>query len=184
MGLRHPHVLRRPAVVVLVGPPASGKTTLPRQLVDAGLPDGLVMSLDDLRREIAAEVTAAGGPVRAPQDWTPPGAAGGRRPPDPAAGHRAGLPGRQHPPAPARPGGTRTSRARRRPAGGRAAHARAAREELARRDSRREDDARVPDDVLRRHAHRRSLLDAALLRVEGDEVLDVEPGAEWGVADG
>lgn len=183
--LRRTHVLRLPAVVVLIGPPASGKTTLRRLLVDAGLPGELVVSLDDLRREIAAEVGVAGGPVRPPQDWTPRALreADVRQARLLAAG-RGYLADSTH------------LRRRDRVAHVRAAHAAGLPavalllpalpvEELARRNARREDEARVPDDVLRRHAHRRSLLDAALLRGEGfDEVVDVMPGADWAVPDG
>ena len=57
-------------MAVLVGPPASGKTTLRRRLVAAGLPAARVVSLDELRRQVAARVEAAGGPVRSPEEWT------------------------------------------------------------------------------------------------------------------
>ena len=45
-------LLRQPSVVVLVGAPASGKTSFRRQLLAAGLDPSLVVSLDDLRREL------------------------------------------------------------------------------------------------------------------------------------
>ena len=43
-------LLHSPCVVVLVGPPASGKTTYRRGLLARGLDPTLVVSLDDLRR--------------------------------------------------------------------------------------------------------------------------------------
>ena len=39
--------------------------------MDDGCPPERVVSLDELRREVAARVEAAGGPVRSPEDWTP-----------------------------------------------------------------------------------------------------------------
>ena len=57
-------------MLVLVGAPASGKTTWRRRLVADGYPAERVVSLDELRREVAARVEAAGGPVRSPEEWT------------------------------------------------------------------------------------------------------------------
>jgi hypothetical protein len=50
-------------------------------------------------------------------------------------------------------------------------------EELRRRNAQRAPHRRVPEDVLGRHAHRRSLLTADLLRDEGfDDVLEPAAG--------
>ena len=59
-----------PRVVVLVGASGTGKTTLRRRLVAAGLPAGLVVSLDDLRRAARAEDVARGRPPRLLQSYS------------------------------------------------------------------------------------------------------------------
>lgn len=160
-----------PSVAVLVGPPASGKTTLRRRLVRAGLRPELVVSLDDLRREIAAEVAAAGGPQRPPQDWTVRALrlATVRQAELLAAG--AGyLADSTH------------LRRRERVAHVRAAHAAALPavalllaalplDVLWARNAARAPDERVPEPVLARHAHRRSLLTPELLAAEGFDVV-------------
>src|SRR4051794_10060353 len=62
--LRLPPWAGMPAVVVLVGTSASGKTTLRRDLVAAGLAGDLVVSLDDLRRRGRGWDRARGRPGR------------------------------------------------------------------------------------------------------------------------
>src|SRR3954469_18354466 len=67
------HAVELPAVVVLVGAAGSGKTTLRRRLVAAGLVDpGLVVSLDDLRRGFRAADAESGRPARPLQDYSLP----------------------------------------------------------------------------------------------------------------
>lgn len=160
---------------MLVGPPASGKTTLRGRLVARGLPPAQVVSLDDLRRELARDVEARGGPARPLQAWT---VVALRRAAAQSevlladgvgyladathlrrrervlhvhAAHRAGLPvvAVLLPGLPA--------------------------EVLLARDARRPEPDRVPEDVLLRHVHRRSLLSPGLLRAEGfDAVVDAD----------
>lgn len=156
-----------PAVVVLVGPPAAGKTRVRRRLHDAGLPAALAVGLDDLRRAERARAAAAGEPVRPLQDYslTAVRAAADR--------HRELL-----------DAGTGylsdATNLRRRE---RVDHVRAARaaglpavalmlpdhavDSLLARDALRPADERVPADVIAAYAHRRSLLSADLLRGEG-----------------
>ena len=165
---------------MLVGPPAAGKTTVRAKLLAAGLPPDHVVSLDDLRRAVAAQVQAAGGPVRAPQDWTVRALrCAARRQSDLLASGSGYLADNTH--------------LRRRE---RVRHVRAAHDAglpavavllpelpvavLARRDAAREAGARVPELVLLRFAHRRSLLDPAVLREEGfDEVVEADGGTCW-----
>ena len=165
--------LPRRAVVVLVGAPASGKTTLRRRLqaVDAG--PRMVLSPDDERARLRDRDVAAGQAPRALQDYSL-GAirrceaeadrllADGRgylydatglrrreRVRHVDAAHKAGLPAIAVL-LPALP-----------------LHV------LLERNARRTDDRRVPDDIVARHAHRRGLLSTELLREEGfDEVLE------------
>jgi predicted kinase len=147
--------------VVLVGPPASGKSTVRRQLVADGLPPELVVSLDDLRRELRNR-SAAPRPL---QDYTLAALriAGERQRRLVEAG-RGYVADAQH--------------LRRRE---RVAHVAAAGGLmtvaillpdlplglLLERNALRGEDERVPDDVVARAAHRRSLLTADLLRAEG-----------------
>lgn len=164
---------------VLVGPPASGKTTWRGAQVASGLPAHSVVSLDDLRREIAADTAARGGPVRPPQDWTLPAL---RR----AAARQAAL-------LTAGTGYLADSthlRRRERVAHVRAAHAAGLPavavlmpdlplDVLRSRNAARDADTRVPEELLRRHAHRRSLLSRQLLLDEGfNEVVEpAQPAA-------
>lgn len=165
-------------VVVLVGTSGSGKTTLRRRLVGRDLPPDLVLSLDDLRRELRAEDVRRGRPPRALQDYSAAAVRRAARRGDALAAYGAGyLADATH--------------LRRRD---RVVHVRVAREtglpvvavltppasleELVRRNARRPGEERVPEPVLARQHHRRSLLDAGLLRAEGfDDVLDGR--AEW-----
>ena len=159
-------------VVVLVGPPASGKTTLRRRLVAEGFPVAQVVSLDDLRREVAAHVAARGGPVRPPQAWTLVAVRLAAQRQEELLDRRLGyLADNTH--------------LRRRE---RVAHVRAAAEAglparavllpevalevLCARNASRAPVEQVPDEVLVRHAHRRSLLPQDLLRNEGFDRVD------------
>ena len=152
---------------MLVGPPASGKTTLRRRLVARGLPAAQVVSLDDLRRQVAQEVEGRGGPSRPAQTWTVVALSR-------AAAQREALLGR----------GVGyladATHLRRRE---RVQHVHAAHrsglpvvavllpalpsEVLLVRDAARPEPERVPEDVLLRHVHRRSLLSPGLLLAEG-----------------
>lgn len=169
-------------MVVLVGPPAAGKTTVRRALLAAGLPQRLVVSLDDLRRELRRNAVTAGRPAREVQDWTT-GAlrvAAARqqallaertgyladathlrrreRRAHVVAAHAAGLPAvalllDEHPP-----------------------------HELAGRNAGRSADEVVPERVLLAMAHRRSLLTPASLAEEGfDVVLPVRDSTRFDV---
>jgi predicted kinase len=167
------------AVTVFVGAPASGKTSLRRRLVDAGLAPSRVVSLDDLRRTAR---TAAGEPNRRLQDFSLPAM---RAATDlqtqllsAGLGYLADA---------------TNLRRRERVAHVNAAHAAGLRavalllpalpvEELAARDRLRTPDERVPDDVLAAFAHRRSLLTAALLSGEGfDAVYEVDASTSFGL---
>jgi len=160
-------VLGRPTVVVLVGAAGSGKTTLRRALVSAGFDAGLVVSLDDLRRDAQAADAAAGRAVRPLQAYSLSAVRRANRRCDALAGFGAGyLADATH--------------LRRRE---RVVHVRAAAscglpavavllpdlplELLLRRDARRPRDERVPLDVLVRHVHRRALLSPQLLSDDG-----------------
>ncbi|WP_345714166.1 AAA family ATPase, partial [Kineococcus glutinatus] len=66
--------LPAPAVVVLVGAAGSGKTTVRRALVAAGFDAGLVVSLDDLRRQLRARDLARGWAPAALQRYSLPAA--------------------------------------------------------------------------------------------------------------
>jgi predicted kinase len=154
------------AVTVLIGAPASGKTTLRRHLMAGGvaLP---VLSLDDERAALREEDRAAGLPPRALQSYSHPAvqrcAAAARAL---LAEGRGYLADATH------------LRRRERVAHVRAAHAAGVPavavllpdlplEVLAARNAARPEEQRVPRDVLEKHAHRRSLLSAGLLRDEG-----------------
>jgi predicted kinase len=172
-----------PAVLVLVGPPASGKTRLRRRLIGAGLDPELAVGLDDLRREARGRALAAGEPVRRLQDYsyTAVRAAAQRQQIllDAGTGYLSDA-----------------TNLRRRE---RVAHIRAAAAagvpavalllpdlslaELLARDATRPPAERVPADVVAAFAHRRSLLDADLLRTEGfAAVYDVDDRTEFRVA--
>lgn len=162
------------AVVVLVGPAASGKTTLRESLLLRNSFE--VISLDDERAALRERDVAAGRPPRELQDysWT------AVRRCEAAAGELLArgvgyLADATH------------LRRRERTPHVRDAHAAGLRavamllptlpfEELQARNARRPEFRRVPDEVLERHAHRRSLLTRDLLLEEGfDEVVDVVP---------
>lgn len=157
-----------------MGPPASGKTTLRRALLEAGVPAPHVVSLDDLRRQLRDAAVAAGRPLRELQDWTTAAlrVAAARRAALLADGSGY-LADATH------------LRRRERVAHVRAAHAAGLPAvalllderpvpELAVRNAGRPAEEVVPADVLSAMAHRRSLLSAALLEGEGfDAVLPV-----------
>ena len=146
---------------MLVGPPASGKTTLRRRIVAAGWPADQVVSLDELRRHLRARAGSSDSPERFTVAAL--GVAGRRQ--------EALLRTRRGYLVDA------TSLRRRE----RVAHARAAagaglpavalllaeRDDLVRRNAARPPDERVPPDVLARAAARRALLSVSLLREEG-----------------
>jgi predicted kinase len=156
-----------PAVVVLVGPPAAGKTRVRRRLHDAGLPTRLVVGLDELRRAARARATAAGEPVLPLQDYSltavRTAAAVQQELLDAGTGYVSDA----------------TNLRRRERVG----HVRAARDAglpavalllpdhpvdmLLARDMLRPADERIPADVIAAYAHRRSLLTVDLLRGEG-----------------
>src|SRR3954469_15325610 len=157
----------RPAVVVLVGAAGSGETHLPRALVAAGFDAGLVVSLDDLRREARAADAAAGRAVLPLQAYSLSAVRRANRRCDALAGFGAGyLADATH--------------LRRRE---RMVHVRAGAscgrpavavllpdqplDVLLRRDAARPRDERVPPEVLARHAHRRGLLSGRVLLEEG-----------------
>ena len=154
-------------VLVLVGAAASGKTTLRRELVAAGLDEGVVVSLDDLRRDLRARDLTAGGAPRELQDYSLPAARRAARRGDALAGLAVGY----------LADATHLRRAERREHLRRAQRAGLAAEAvllpalplevLVERNASRPDDQRVPEDVLAHHAHRRSLLSADALRADG-----------------
>jgi predicted kinase len=173
-----------PAVVVLVGAPAAGKTCVRRRLVDAGLPARLVVGLDELRRAAQARAAAAGEPVLPLQDYSLTAVRAAavlqRDLLQTGMGYLADA-----------------TNLRRRE---RVDHVRAACaaglpavalllpghpvETLLARDALRPVDERVPPDVIAAYAHRRSLLTAGLLRGEGfaavhevDDLTDFRVGA-------
>jgi predicted kinase len=161
------------AVVVLIGAPASGKTTVRQRLVAAGAAPVAVLRPDDERAALRERDEARGVAPRPLQDYslaamrTCAAAAA-----DLLAAGRGYLADATH------------LRRRERLAHVRAAHAAGLRavavllpslpvEELSRRNATRDAHRRVPEDVLARHAHRRGLLSAELLRVEGfDDVVE------------
>lgn len=159
--------LLMPRIVVLVGVSGTGKTTLRRRLVAAGLPAALVVSLDDLRRLARADDVARGRPPRPLQSYS---AAAVRH----ATGRIAEL---------ASDGMGYVADATHLPRRERRLHVLTA--ETARlpsaavltplpgldillaRNASRPPDERVPEDALARQHHRRSLLSAGLLSEEG-----------------
>jgi predicted kinase len=175
-------VLTLPAVIVLVGPPASGKTWLRQRLIGAGLDPELAVGLDDLRRAARARALAAGEPVRRLQDYS----------------HTAVRAAAQRQQALLDAGTGYLSDATNLRRRERVAHVRAAADaglpavalllphlslaELLARDAVRPPDERVPADIVSAFAHRRSLLDADLLRAEGfAAVHDVDDRTEFRV---
>jgi predicted kinase len=167
-------IRRAEAVIVLVGAPASGKSTLRRALQADGMVPERVLSLDDERAALRDRDADAGREARDLQDYSLPAL---RRCEEAAtrllADGRGYLADATH------------LRRRERVAHVRAAHAAGLPavamllpalpvEVLAERNAVRAPDCRVPDDILARHAHRRSLLTAELLREEGfDDVIEV-----------
>ncbi|WP_165865633.1 AAA family ATPase [Vallicoccus soli] len=171
-------VVPHPAVVVLVGPSSSGKTTLRGALVRAGVDPGHVVSLDDLRRSARAAHVRSGREPRALQDYSLTAV---RRA---EAAQRALLE--------AGHGYVADATHLRRPS--RIAHVVAADraglpavalltpaeplDVLARRTEARPEDEQVPRYALAAQHHRRSLLSCELLRAEGFSlVAEVHPGA-------
>jgi predicted kinase len=160
-------------VTVLIGAPASGKTTLRRRLI-AGAVAAAVVSLDDERLALREQDLLAGRPPRLPQGYSH------RAVQRCAAAAQALL-------ADGRGYLADATNLRRRE---RVAHVRAAHaaglpavavllpdlpvDVLAARNAARPAEQRVPPAVLEKHAHRRSLLSAEQVRDEGfDVVLEV-----------
>ena len=160
------------AVVVLVGAPASGKTTL-RQTLLADHPFE-VISLDDERLTLRERDCAAGREPRPLQDYSWLAMRRGEE----AAGEllRRGvgyLADATHLRRRERVRHVRAAHAAGLPAVG-ALLPELPLEELRARNASRPEFRRVPDDILERHAHRRSLLTPDLLTEEGfDDVVEV-----------
>jgi predicted kinase len=156
-----------PAVVVLVGPSGSGKTTLRHRLVAEGLSPDAVVSLDDLRREVRAEAERRGLRPRPLQEYSAAAVRRARRRADVLAAFGTGYVA----------DATHLRRRDRREHVGVAQDtglpviavltAFADLAELLRRNAARPDDERVPDEVVARQHHRRSLLSQELLGEEG-----------------
>jgi predicted kinase len=154
-------------VVVLVGTSGSGKTTLRRSLVATGLPADRVVSLDDLRREARHDDLARGRPAHPLQHYSPSAARRALRRTEVMAALGVGYVA----------DATHLLRRDRRVHVLLAAEAGLPAiavltpllpiEELVARNSGRPADEQVPDDVLVRQRHRRSLLSAELLLEEG-----------------
>ncbi len=171
-----PFVVRMPAVVVLVGAAASGKTTLRHRLVIAGLDPALVVSIDDERAFIRDAVIAQGREPKPLQHYTLPALRRVR------AQQQALLVAGQGYVSDA----TNLPRSERRQHTAlAAAHGLPARalllpalppDVLAARDALRPELHRVPVEALARHAHRRSLLHPDEVYDEGfEEVIEVTP---------
>lgn len=152
-----------------MGPPAAGKTTYRRRLLAAGLPAELVVSLDDLRRELRAR-SADPKPL---QDYT----LGALR----IAGDRQRALVEQ-----ARGYLSDATNLRRRERVGHVATAgelpayavllaEVPLEVLLARNAARPADEQVPPDVVAAFAHRRSLLSADLLLQEGFREVIMQP---------
>jgi predicted kinase len=165
--LRLPPWAGMPAVLVLVGTSASGKTTLRRELVSAGLPGDQVVSLDDLRRRARAWDRARGRPERDLHDYSALAVRLAARRCDALAAFGAGYV------ADATHLRRRDRRLHVTVAAETGLEARAVLtpaepvEVLLERNLRRPADEAVPVDVLLRQAHRRSLLSADRLLAEG-----------------
>jgi predicted kinase len=172
-------ILPPDAVTVLVGAPASGKTTLREQLLAAGSESLPVLSPDDERTTLRARDIAVGREPRDLQDYSLSALRKcAAEAADLLAAGRGYLADATH------------LRRKERVAHVRAAHAAGLTaaavllpalpvEVLAARNERRTPDRRVPEDILAKHAHRRSLLTPQLLLDEGfDEVLEIPAAAE------
>jgi len=158
-------------VLVLVGTSGSGKTTLRRELVASGLPEDLVVSLDDLRREARDFDILHGRRPRHLQDYSPLAVRMAVRRGNSMAAYGAGYV-------------ADATHLRRRD---RRLHVLTAEdtglpsravltpvlplEVLVERNARRPPDEAVPVDVLARQAHRRSLICAETLTEEGVSVV-------------
>ena len=160
---------------MLVGAAGSGKTTVRRRLVAAGLPAGRVVSLDDERLALSAVDAAAGREPLVLQAYSLPAVRRAERAAADLLAQGCGY----------LADATHLRRRERVP------HVRAARaaglpavavllpaldvDVLLARTADRPPQRRIPLDVLARHAHRRSLLDAQrLLHEDGfDAVVDV-----------
>ena len=169
-------LLGRPQVVVLVGTSGAGKTTLRQALVGDGLPAELVVSLDDLRRSAREDDLRRGRSARGLQEYSAHAARRAARRADALAAYRAGY----------LADATHLRRNERREHALRASDTgldavavlfgAVPLEVLLERNAGRTPDERVPEDVLARQHHRRSLLSAALLLEEGfADVVTVEP---------
>jgi predicted kinase len=162
------------SVMVLVGAPASGKTTLRTRLLAAGSEPFPVVSPDDERAALRARDAAAGREPRDLQDYSLPAM---RRSADRVAALLTAGTGYL----------ADATNLRRRE---RVAHVRAAHEaglsaiavllpalpvEVLRvRNAARSPERRVPEGILAKHAHRRGLLSRALLLEEGfDAVVEL-----------
>ena len=166
----------REAVVVLVGAPGSGKTTVRMRLL-AERPGTPVLSPDDERAAMRERDLEEGRVPRALQDYSLPAL---RRCADDAAALLAEGRGYVS-------DATNLRRKERVPQV-RAAHEAGLRAiavllpdlpvaTLVERNASRSELRRVPEDSLARHANRRSLLDAETLRQEGfDEVVEIDAG--------
>ena len=156
---------------MLVGASGTGKTTLRRELVANGLPDDLVVSLDDLRREARSSDIAHGRPPRSLQDYSALAVRLAVRRSNALAAFGAGYV-------------ADATHLRRRD---RRLHVRTAEdtglpsravltpevpfEVLFERNARRPPGEAVPVDVLARQAHRRSLISSEALADEGFSVV-------------
>ncbi len=169
-------MVRVPAVVVLVGAAASGKSTLRQRLMAAGLDPALVVSIDDERTFIRDAVLAQGREPKPLQHYTLPALRRVQARQDALLASGRGYVS----------DATNLLRSERRKHASQArAHGLPARalllpalatDVLALRDSNRSELHRVPLEVLARHAHRRSLLRPDQMYDEGfTEVVEVAP---------
>jgi predicted kinase len=158
-----------------VGAAASGKTTLRRSLLAAGLRAERVVSLDDLRRALRDADVVAGREPRPLQDYTLRALRAAERRQQELLSAGAGY-----------LLDATSLRRRERVAHVRAAHAAGLPavalllealppDVLAERNARRRSDEVVPQEVLAQQSHRHGLLDAALLEGEGFDVVRVVP---------
>jgi predicted kinase len=166
-----PLIPNGPEVLVLVGASGSGKTTLRLRLVANGLPEDLVISLDDLRRRARAVDAARRRQPRPLQDYSALAVRQAARRADALAAFGVGYLAdathlrrrdrRLHVATAAETG--LPSRAVLTPV--------LPLEVLLERNARRPVDEAVPVDVLARQAHRRSLISAETLAEEGFSVV-------------